>query len=400
MQFDLFHSIGRVDSIQPRLTDRDVLQNFLEQAQLADELDFQTLWVAESHFSSEVQKNHKDPVIPNYTGEVGLNTDSCQLAQMIFQKTNHIGFGTAIYNIVGGNGGPIGAADRIRSLAFLNSLQVKPRKLDIGVAQGRFPYINRPFGIIPRNEIEERLWPIYQRLIFLEALEIFLRLSLGETISSQDITSYQITADLFRDPQIGQKTLLGLSSESLHYQSRWSFDALKLIPNFIEQTLPAELNFVLGSTDPLARQLAMNLTDIDLFNLSFTPPDKINALHSELTQVCQSSNKIWHRQRLPRTVLVFIDPDQKSAEDLAHQAFDTYIQAMQGTIRLPPKETLMQRALIGNGENILKQLTPEDPHGFHANDRLMLWFEFSQADHQKICSRMRYFSEEVMAHVR
>ena len=371
MQFDLFHSIGRVDNLQPKLSDKQVFENFFAQTNLADELGFNTIWVAESHFSSEVQKRHPNPVIPNYLGEVGLNNDSCQLAQKIFQSTKNIGFGTAIYNIVGGNGGPIGAADRIRSLAFLNEFQSTPRQLDIGIAQGRFPYINQPYGIFPRNELEKKDWANVNRMIFLEALEIFLRLSLGETISDQSITKY---------PGI---------------EPRWIFDELKLVP----EIKPNKINFILGSTDPLARQLAFKLCDIDLFNLSFTPPEQINALHDELATVCQPPRKPWKRNRLPRTVLVFIDKDAKTAQKIAHQAFDTYIDAMQGTVKLPPKEALMARALIGNAEQVIEQLSPDDPHDFRQEDRLMLWFEFNQSDNAKICERMQYFYEQVKPHV-
>src|SRR5690606_8099303 len=147
MKFDVFHSLGRIDSIEPYRSDADSYRDFFKQAVLAEELGFGTLWVAESHFSSQVQKPHAKPVIPNYHGEVGLNNDSMLLAQAVFEKTKRLGFGTAIMNIVGGNGGPIAAADRVRALAWHNHLRDTPRELAIGVASGRFPYINEPFGI-------------------------------------------------------------------------------------------------------------------------------------------------------------------------------------------------------------------------------------------------------------
>src|SRR5689334_9581701 len=100
MRFDIFHSIGRTDSLAPKLTDREVFLHFFEQTILAESLGYQTVWVAESHFSSEIQKKNSDPVIPHYPGEVGLNCDSPQLAAWLFAKTKKIGFGTAIFNIV------------------------------------------------------------------------------------------------------------------------------------------------------------------------------------------------------------------------------------------------------------------------------------------------------------
>ncbi len=393
MKFDLFHSIGRIDEINPRLSDSQVFENFLVQAELADALGFGTVWVAESHFSSEVQKTNTDPVIPNYNGEVGLNSDSCQLAHLIFSRTQRIGFGTAIYNIVGGNGGPIGAADRIRSLAFLNQLQASPRRLDIGIAQGRFPYINRPFGISPRDDVEKKYWSVYQRIIFLEALEIFLRLSHGETLASQQTRNYDLAHASFTP---AGKPTLDVSQNDRIYKRRWEFEKLKLVPQIPSQAMP---NFVLGSTDPLAHTLAMSICDVDIFNLSFTPPDKINTIHAEFNEVCQSPRRPWSRDRLPRTVLVFIDKDEKKAQELANQAFDIYISAMQGTVAFPPKEALMQRALIGNADSILEQLSPGSRYDFRSDDRLMLWFEFGESSNERICERMQYFSEKVMPHV-
>ena len=363
-------------------------------------MGYKTIWVAESHFSSEVQKQHKSPVIPNYHGEVGLNADSCQLAQLIFAQTTSIGFGTAIFNIVGGNGGPIAAADRIRSLAFLNTLQPIPRKLHIGVAAGRFPYINSPFGIVPRNHTEEVFWPQYQRLIFLEALEIFLRLSNGETLSSADVTPRVINEALFKSTDefasaVGKLPKDSLKLQTIDYKSRWVFESLKLVPELASAEWKHFLNFVLGSHDPLARDLALTHADVDIFNLSFTPPEQLNKIHEEMFTRYQASGKKWQRGRLPRTVLVFIDRDLHKAEQRANHCFDTYIEAMRGTVVLPPKAELMPRALVGTPDMICAQLEPGHQKDFHREDRLMLWFEFNQVDQQSILAQMRLFMEEV-----
>ncbi len=116
---------------------------------------------------------------PKLLGEVGLNADSFQLFWLFSAVTKKMGFGTAILNIVGGNGGPISAADRVQTLCFLNGLQSDPRDLWMGVAAGRFPYINKPFGIHPRNDYEKLHWSTIKNIVFLEALEIFLELLQG-----------------------------------------------------------------------------------------------------------------------------------------------------------------------------------------------------------------------------
>jgi alkanesulfonate monooxygenase SsuD/methylene tetrahydromethanopterin reductase-like flavin-dependent oxidoreductase (luciferase family) len=403
MKFDVFHSVGRVDSLSTKVTDRKSFENFFDQAVEAEAMGFGTQWVAESHFSSEVQKSNPGAVIPNYHGEVGLNSDSVQLAQILFSKTKTIGFGTAIMNILGGNGGPIASANRIRSLAFQNSISNNPRKLDIGVAAGRFPYINSPFGIRPRNKEEEILWPQYKNLIFVEALEIFLRLSNDEILSSDDIARRRINQGMFKDEESWAKVVSELGSVSddgWEYSPRYEFDKLKLVPDFPSTDLYKNLNFVLGSGDPMAREVALRYGDPDVFNLSFTPPDILNKMHTSLADDYSKAGKAWARGRMPRTVLVFIDEDESKATAHAEHCFDTYIEAMRGTVKMPPREKLMERALIGTPEQINQQLHPESPNGFDKDDRLMLWFEFNQTDNDLIINQMKLFSDKVMPNYR
>jgi alkanesulfonate monooxygenase SsuD/methylene tetrahydromethanopterin reductase-like flavin-dependent oxidoreductase (luciferase family) len=401
MQFDLFHSIGRIDMLKPIPADRAIFSCFFEQCSLAEQLGFSTIWVAESHFSSEVQKQNSKPVIPNYKGEVGLNADSFQLAQILFSRTDKIGFGTAIHNIVGGNGGPIASADRVRMLAFLNSTSSTPRKLNIGVASGRFPYINAPFGIVPRDDSERQLWPHFQRMIFIEALEIFLRLTRGETLASADLKRWSIDRSFFRTDEEFSVAMrsVGAGDDGFTYRPRWDFEALSLVPYMTESEYLPWMRFVLGSHDPMARDHGLRFADLDIFNLSFTPPSQIHKVHEEMFVRYRDSGREWHRSRMPRTVLVFIDRDRQKARDMASKCFDTYIEAMRGTVVLPPKDELMARALMGDPAEIRDQLHPDAPHGFHADDRLMLWFEFNQIDHDAIKSQMRLFAEEVMPQV-
>lgn len=403
MKFDVFHSIGRIDSLPKPLTDRQSFEYFFSQVAAAESLGYETIWVAESHFSSETQKSHAYPVIPNYQGEVGLNCDSMQLAQLVLERTSSIGFGTAIMNIVGGNGGPIAAADRVRFLSYLNSMRQTPRSISIGVAAGRFPYINRPFGILPRNSHEEVLWQQYNRIIFLEALEVFLRLSRGDTFSSDDTEKYTIDESWFRDKdsfEEAQKNLakIGDPGPTWEYQKRFEFEALKLVPELDSLCGEGAVKFVLGSSDPFARKVALKYSDPDQFNLSFTPPEALNKIHQDMTVAYKEAGLTWARNRLPRTVLVFIDKNSDVAHKRASACFDTYIEAMRGTAKFPAKEYLMDRALIGNPEEIRSQLHPDDSHGFDQDDRLMLWFEFNQSDNEAIVEQMTLFSEFVAPH--
>jgi alkanesulfonate monooxygenase SsuD/methylene tetrahydromethanopterin reductase-like flavin-dependent oxidoreductase (luciferase family) len=404
MLFDLFHSLARVDTLLPRVTDRQVFLDFFAQARAAEDLGFGTVWVAESHFSSEVQKLHAEPVIPTFRGEIGLNSDSPQLAQALFERTARIGFGTAIYNIVGGNGGPLAAADRVRALAFINSLREAPRSLHLGVAAGRFPYINKPYGVLPRDPIEAALWPQYKRLIFLEALEIFLRLSNSETLASSQLTRRTISRELFSSDEAWERALrevrgqVELAHGGVPYRGRWTFEPLRLVPELPREDLSRHVRFVLGSSDPLALDLASQLGEIDIFHLSFTPPEQINATHELMRAREGAAGRAWHRGRMPRTVLVFVDRDRRRAEERASKTLDMYLAGMEGTVATPEKQRLLARALVGDGPMVRQQLSPDDPRGFHPDDRLMLWFEYGQADSAAIIDQMRYFADQVMAY--
>ncbi len=387
MVFDLFHSISDPQVDGKRLGVTQSVHNFLEQVDLAEALGMDTVWLAESHFSSETQKGTSVATIPEFQGEVGLNADSFQFFHAIQARTKRINLGTAIHNIVGGSGGPIASADRVNFLRFCNAeLWANPRKLRMGVAAGRFPYQNTPFGLSPRDESEKRLWPIVKRFAFLEALEIFLRLVNGETLNSKKLNQ------LFISEQEARASFKGTIPEGIGFpyyvKPRWEFESLTLVPA-IEKS--SDFHVVLGSSDPDALVVARKYFEVDLFNLSFTPPEQIEKLHIQMAAASAS----WKRSRLPRTVLVFVDPDRKKANRLAEFVLDAYIAAMKGTAQVPDKQILLQRALVGDASEVRDQLHPDNPRHFNSQDRLMLWFEFNQLDSDAIKSQMKYFWKEV-----
>jgi alkanesulfonate monooxygenase SsuD/methylene tetrahydromethanopterin reductase-like flavin-dependent oxidoreductase (luciferase family) len=391
MIFDLFHSVS-----DPLVGGRTLgagrcFAQFLRQVQLAEALGMARVWCAESHFSSEAQKLGTRPVIPNFHGEVGLNADSFQLFHWVVSQTRRIGLGTAIHNIVGGSGGPIASADRVNLLRFINrELWPSPRDLAIGVASGRFPYQNAPFGLSPRNPSEELLWAPVQRIAFYEALEIFLRLLSGETLSHSALARHAVSREEAQ-AALGPARAAQLASLALPYvpEPRWLFEALRLVPDGGARD---DINIVLGSSDERALSLARRFWNVDLFNLSFTPPAAIERLHVQLG----AGDAGWSRARLPRTVLVFADPSAERAREHAERSLDTYIDAMRGTAQVPDKQVLLERALVGDAAQLREQLAPGARHGFHSEDRLMLWFEFNQQDSDEIERQMRYFFEQVV----
>lgn len=365
-----------------------VFSQFLEQVQLAEALGFDTIWCAESHFSSETQKATSVATIPHFEGEVGINSDSFQVAHWILQSTKKINFGTAIHNIVGGSGGPIASADRVNFLNFMNEyVSGWNRKLRIGIAAGRFPYQNIPFQIAPRNQEEGELWPWMRRYVFLEALEIFLRLVKGEKLSSELIHPWVLEPNEITDTSVRQKY-----SQGYKVPKRWNFEVLSLVPQSNSKGL---LEFYLGSHDPLAFDWGSQFWDLNLFNLSFTPPHVLERIHTDMEEKFRNKARPWSRERLPRTLLVFIDRNRKKAYDLADHVLGTYIEAMRDTAQVPNKDLLLERALVGDPSEICEQMKISGSRGINPKDRLMLWFEFNQEDNEAIQSQMKLFMKEV-----
>src|SRR5438045_9011727 len=229
MELDIFFSISQteVDGVMP--DERTMIANFFEQVGLADKLGFGTAWIAESHLSTEVQKTNPGAVIPHFVGEIGLNTDILQLAHCIFARTRRIGVGSAILNILC-NGGPVAHAERIKTFLALHGLDPAERRaLTIGFASGRFPFINIPYGIVPRTPVEAAAWPVVKNKIFEEATEIFLRLLNGETLNSTMIATRVLRRADFRGDADWQRVLdaHGQSVDEVSLAPRWTFPNLK-----------------------------------------------------------------------------------------------------------------------------------------------------------------------------
>ena len=96
MEFDIFFSISQTPDTSGRTpSEREMMSNFFEQVELADELGFGIGWVAQAHLSTEVQKRNSNPVVPHYPGEVGLCTDFFQVAREMFSRTERMEVGSA-----------------------------------------------------------------------------------------------------------------------------------------------------------------------------------------------------------------------------------------------------------------------------------------------------------------
>ncbi|HEV7570583.1 MAG TPA: LLM class flavin-dependent oxidoreductase [Thermoanaerobaculia bacterium] len=390
MELDIFFSISQteVDGYMP--SERVMFENFFEQVVLADRLGFGTAWVAESHLSTEVQKMNPGAVIPHFVGEIGLNTDILQLAHRIFARTTQIGVGSAIMNILC-NGGPIAAAERVRTFLTLHGLDPEERRLlTIGFAAGRFPFINIPYGIVPRNPVEGAAWPVVKNKIFEEATEIFLRLLKGEVLSSSMIATRSLQREDFRSDGDWQRVVeaYGQPADAIPLAPRWVFPNLKIVPQESRMEL---LRLSIGSHDAATQMFANTILPVGVFNLSITPGDEIRKTNERMATAYHPDGSGWHRRLMPRTVLVFINDDPARAAQEARAALTNYWRALEGTLDEEKVRRASENALIGDASMIAAQVRER----FHPEDRLMLWFDFNNHDSKRVMKNMEDFMTKV-----
>ncbi len=405
MDFDIFFSISQtpVDDILPN--EAEMFRNFFAQVEAADALGFGTAWIAESHLSSEVQKRHREPVIPHWRGEVGLNVDSLQLAQQIFRRTRRIEAGSAVMNILC-NGGPVAAAERIAAFCSLHGLDpAERRRIHVGFAAGRFDFMNRAYGILPRDAIEAAAWPAVKGKIFAEAATIFLRLLRGDILSSSDLPEPTLSRADFRSEAEWEKVLSlaapgGGRKESLPLQRRFVFEPLKIVPQEWRRELCVP---VIGSHDPRLQEEVNRILPVQVFNLSITRPEVIEDTHRRLGQAYHPDGGPWRRGYMPRTLMVFLNeqpqlsPEERraAARAEARAALAAYWTALEGTLDPTKVEVAADNAVVGNADDVVEQILAR----FHPEDRLMLWFDFFNHDSPRVVANMEAFMTRVAPRV-
>jgi alkanesulfonate monooxygenase SsuD/methylene tetrahydromethanopterin reductase-like flavin-dependent oxidoreductase (luciferase family) len=398
VKFDLFLSLCQteVDGFMP--TEKQMFRHFFDQVRLADELGFGTAWVAETHLSCQVQKQNPRHVIPDFQGEIGLNTDVLQIAHKVFAETKRINVGSAIRNIIC-NGGPLAHAEAVRTFLTLHGLkESEGRKLQLGFAAGRFPFSNAPYGFYPQTILEQSAWEVIKNKYFQEATEIFLRFLRGEKLSRAEISDRTLAAADFRSPQEWEK-VFGLVKENpslvkeikgdrLILKPHWNFEKVGVIP--FEASLE-NLWLTIGSHDPETQILANQFLPVGVFNLSITPTTTIEETHQRMQKHFHFQGGPWRREYMPRTVLVFIDQSPAKAKAMAEAAWKNYWRAMEGTLDPKKVESAVANTIAGHPEEVIQQLKSK----YHPQDRLMLWFDFNNHDNEAVKNQMRLFMERI-----
>lgn len=405
MDYDVFFSISQtpVDGVTP--TEAEMLRAFLEEVEAADRLGYGCAWIAESHLSTQVQKQHARPVVPHWKGEIGLNTDIFQLAHKVFGRTSQIEVGAAIMNLVC-NGGPIARAEQLAAFAALHGADPdESRRLRIGFSAGRFDFMNRAYGIGPRDAVEAEAWPALKGKVFAEACEIFLRLLRGEAISSDDIRETVLTRDHFRSDEHWERVqdaaaADGRATDVIPIHRRWVFDILKIVPQDFRRDI---FDLTIGSHDPALQVDVNQYLPVKVFNLSITRPEVIDATHARLAKAYHPDGGPWERSYMPRTVMVFLNADpgldaagqSAAAHAEARKALGAYWTALEGTLDPSKVERAADNAVIGNIDEVASQLAER----FHPDDRLMLWFDFFKHDSQRVIDDMAAFKVHVAPRV-
>ena len=406
MDFDVFFSISQtpVDGTLP--SERQMFHNFFEQVRAADRLGFGTAWIAESHLSSAVQKRHREPVIPHWQGEVGLNVDFLQLAAAIFQRTQRLEAGSAVMNILC-NGGPVAAAERIAAFCTLHGLDpAERRRIHVGFAAGRFDFMNRAHGIVARNALESAAWPVVRGKVFAEAAEIFLRLLRGDVLCSDDVGLQSLTRADFRSDADWQQvcarvSTLGPPPEAIALERRFVFEPLQIVPRDWRRALCVP---VLGSHDPQLQETVNRILPVQVFNLSITRPETIEDTHQRMQQAYHPDGGPWQRRYMPRTVMVFLNElphrsateRRAAAQREARAALAAYWTALEGTLDPAKVESATDNAVIGNADDVAEQICAR----YHPEDRLMLWFDFFNHDSPRVVANMEAFMTRVAPQVR
>ena len=409
MEHDIFFSISQTPDENGVIPDEaTMLRNYFQQLACADQLGFKTGWIAQAHLSTETQKSNLRPVVPHWKGEVGLCTDFPQLALESFRRTTNIEIGSAVISILA-SGGPIAQAERIANVLSLHGLEeTEQRRLHVGFSAGRFEFMARPYGVVPRNAVEEAAWPALRGQIFMEAAEIFLRLLRGDVINSEMIRPTVLTRDNFRsdeDWMAVQEAAVEFEAldhrpDSIAIPSRYVFEDLKIVPSHFRREL---LGLVAGTHDPKAQTFVNSILPVKVFNLSITSPEIIDATHERMAEVYHADGGEWKRSDMPRTSFVFLNdeagltPEQQSqaAQEEAQRALSAYWNALEGTIDPDKVNRAADNALIGNVEEVARQMVER----FHADDRIMAWFDFFNHDSERVCRNMTAYMERVVPRV-
>ena len=191
----------------------------------------------------------------------------------------------------------------------------------------------------------------------------------------------------------------GLSTppDEIRIPNRYVFEDLKIVPAEFRKDL---LRLVAGTHDPRAQTFVNTVLPVKVFNLSITSPEVIDATHERMRKAYHPSGGAWQRGDMPRTSFVFVNAEEgltpgeqtAAAQAEADRALSAYWSALEGTIDPDKVSRAANNALIGNVEDVAKQMVER----FHPDDRIMAWFDFFNHDSDRVCRNMTAYMERVV----
>jgi hypothetical protein len=278
------------------------------------------------------------------------------------------------------------------------------RGIHLGFAAGRFDFMNRAYGVLPRDRVEEAAWPVLRGKIFAEAAEIFLRLLRGDALSSDEVRETVLRPGDFRAQEDWERVRAAEGGregeEGIPVPRRWVFEKLKVVPQDWRREL---LRLVVGSHDPGVQEMVNGILPVQVFNLSITRPEVIEETHRRMERCFHAEGGPWKRSYMPRTVFVFLNEREglspaerrRAARAEAEAALGAYWTALEGTLDPRKVEGAADNALVGDSEEVAAQILER----FHPEDRLMLWFDFFNHDCGRVVENMEAFMEKVRPRV-
>ncbi|HIF04277.1 MAG TPA: hypothetical protein EYQ80_02380 [Candidatus Poseidoniales archaeon] len=185
----------------------------------------------------------------------------------------------------------------------------------------------------------------------------------------------------------------GDESSTIPIDRRYVFEHIKSIPQEWDRS---KVNLVLGSHEPALQEFVNTFLPVQVFNLSITQPEVIEATHERMAQAYQGD---WQRNMMPRTVMVFLNEEEgltaeeqnAAAQQESKEALSAYWSALEGTLDPAKVAKASDNAVIGNAEQIAAQIRER----FHPEDRLMLWFDFFKHDSARVCRDLTAFMDKV-----
>lgn len=403
MRYDIYFSLAQteVDGAIPPV--KMIFENFFDQVRLADDLGFETAWISEAHLSSQTQKKTSFRTIPDLKGEIGLNTDTLHLAHHILNKTKNIKIGAAFKNLLS-NGGPVAHAESVAQyLAINRHIKFNERIFELGLSDGQFDFVNAPYNIRPKSEMEMFFWSLIKPKAFEEAAEIFVRLLLGEELSSSMITPKFLNEKDFKSEE-EWKTASALAKEDglfeggeIQLKKFFDFEILSLIP------LDYDLDDIQVSLNTQNQQILKDSNKylpVRMFDFLSMSNKDIEEAHEFMKSIYRSDGGRWKRWYLPRTLIVFINDDanlndfQKTekAKSFAFKSWESYWHSVTGKKDPAKIEASLRNTMYGSPEEVAEKICTS----FHPHDRLVLWFDFHYHDNEGIKKSMRAFKEKVV----